>query len=158
LDSILAHLESAATVPRWRFFTAVSVSIVPTPKTPTFHQQKRRLYEARGEQLRPAVREKPLIYKANFDVGGVLAKGSGLVRKACCVKDVDARVIWREDALLPGHDELFGPTAYADAGRCAFRKEWIWRTASGIRSLGSFHGNMLTSAFGASIAASMATA
>src|SRR5207237_9052147 len=38
------------------------------------------------------------------------------------------------------------------------RKEWIWRTASGIRSLGSFHGNTLTSAFGASIALSMATA
>src|SRR5258708_27766555 len=44
------------------------------------------------------------------------------------------------------------------AGRCALRKEWIWRTARGIRSLGSFQGNMLTSAFGASIAASMATA
>src|SRR5262249_46977701 len=42
--------------------------------------------------------------------------------------------------------------------RCARRKERIWRTASGIRSFGSFHGNMLTSAFGASIAASMATA
>src|SRR6185436_1806565 len=36
--------------------------------------------------------------------------------------------------------------------------ERIWRTARGIRSFGSFHGNMLTSAFGASIAASMATA
>src|SRR6202035_2867869 len=47
---------------------------------------------------------------------------------------------------------------YADAGRCARRKERIWRTARGIRSLGSFHGNMLTSAFGASIAHSMATA
>src|SRR5216117_140493 len=47
---------------------------------------------------------------------------------------------------------------YAEAGRCARRKERIWRTARGIRSLGSFHGNMLTSAFGASIAASMATA
>ncbi len=33
-----------------------------------------------------------------------------------------------------------------------------WRTARGTRSFGSFHGNMLTSAFGASIAASMATA
>src|SRR5712671_6526528 len=44
------------------------------------------------------------------------------------------------------------------AGRCALRKEWIWRTARGIRSLGSFQGNMLTSAFGASIALSMATA
>ena len=48
--------------------------------------------------------------------------------------------------------------SYADAGRCARRNERIWRTARGIRSLGSFHGNMLTSAFGASIAASMATA
>src|SRR3989475_11350973 len=48
--------------------------------------------------------------------------------------------------------------AGAEAGRCARRKERIWRTARGIRSLGSFHGNMLTSAFGASIAASMATA
>src|SRR5207247_863360 len=46
----------------------------------------------------------------------------------------------------------------AVTGRCARRKEWIWRIARGIRSLGSFHGNMLTSAFGASIAASMATA
>src|SRR5258705_315488 len=33
----------------------------------------------------------------------------------------------------------------------------VCRTANGILSLGSFHGNMLTSAFGASIAASMAT-
>jgi hypothetical protein len=49
-------------------------------------------------------------------------------------------------------------TSYAEAGRCARRKERIWRTARGIRSLGSFHGNMLTSAFGASIAASIATA
>src|ERR1700681_583498 len=45
-----------------------------------------------------------------------------------------------------------------EAGRCARRKERIWRTARGIRSLGSFHGKMLTSAFGASIAASIATA
>ena len=44
------------------------------------------------------------------------------------------------------------------AGRCARRKDRICRTASGIRSLGSFQGNMLTSAFGASIAASIATA
>src|SRR4026208_939979 len=44
------------------------------------------------------------------------------------------------------------------AGRCALRKEWTWRTAKGIRSLGSFQGNRLTSAFGASIALSMATA
>src|SRR6516225_9252176 len=48
--------------------------------------------------------------------------------------------------------------AAAAAGRCARRKERIWRTASGIRSFGSFHGNILTSALGASIAASMATA
>jgi hypothetical protein len=47
---------------------------------------------------------------------------------------------------------------YAAAGRCARRKERICRTVSGIRSFGSFHGNMLTSAFGASIAASIATA
>src|SRR5215469_11543686 len=44
------------------------------------------------------------------------------------------------------------------AGRCALRNECIWRIARGIRSLGSFHGNMLTSALGASIAASIATA
>ena len=44
------------------------------------------------------------------------------------------------------------------AGRCARRKDRIWRTASGTRSFGSFHGNMLTSAFGASIALSIATA
>src|SRR3984893_9394638 len=44
------------------------------------------------------------------------------------------------------------------AGRCAFKNDRIWRTARGIRSLGSFHGNMLTSAFGAIIAASIATA
>src|SRR5439155_8381677 len=42
-------------------------------------------------------------------------------------------------------------------GRCARRKERIWRTARGIRSLGSFQGNMLISALGASIADSMAT-
>ena len=47
---------------------------------------------------------------------------------------------------------------YAEAGRCALRKERIWRTARGIRSVGSFHGNILTSDFGASMAASMATA
>src|SRR3989454_11415502 len=47
---------------------------------------------------------------------------------------------------------------YAEAGRCARRNERIWRTAQGIRSLGSFHGDMLTSAFGASTAHSMATA
>src|SRR5262245_63318084 len=47
---------------------------------------------------------------------------------------------------------------YEDVGRCARRNERMWRTARGIRSFGSFHGNMLTSAFGASIAASMATA
>src|SRR6267378_7172115 len=34
----------------------------------------------------------------------------------------------------------------------------MWRTARGIRSLGSFQGNRLTSAFGASIALSIATA
>src|SRR5258708_38900999 len=38
--------------------------------------------------------------------------------------------------------------SYAGAGRCARRKERICRTASGIRSLGSFHGNILTSALG----------
>ena len=39
---------------------------------------------------------------------------------------------------------------------CAFRKERIWRTARGIRSFRAlFHGNMLTSAFGASMAASI---
>ena len=48
--------------------------------------------------------------------------------------------------------------SYAPAGRCARRNERIWRTASGTRSFGSFHGNMLTSAFGASIALSIATA
>ena len=42
------------------------------------------------------------------------------------------------------------------AGRCALRNERL-AYRRGIRSLGSFHGNMLTSAFGASIAASMAT-
>src|SRR5439155_11485874 len=47
---------------------------------------------------------------------------------------------------------------YEVAGRCARRNERIWRTAKGIRSLGSFHGYMLTSDFGASIAASIATA
>src|SRR3954469_25328531 len=69
---------------------------------------------------------------------------------------------------MAGHDErelspliISPPIArrrYADVGRCARRKERIWRTASGIRSFGSFHGNMLTSAFGASMAHSIATA
>src|SRR5436190_2526678 len=63
----------------------------------------------------------------------------------------DAKTITRHD----GH--LFD-AAYEETGRCARRNERIWRTARGIRSFGSFHGNMLTSAFGASIAASMATA
>src|SRR5207344_2624131 len=53
------------------------------------------------------------------------------------------------------HEGDEGPVGY---GRLARRNERIWRTARGIRSLGSFHGNMLTSALGASIAASMATA
>src|ERR1700691_2556990 len=48
--------------------------------------------------------------------------------------------------------------AEGEADRCARRNERIWRTARGIRSTGSFHGNMLTSALGASIADSMATA
>src|SRR4029079_4725890 len=46
--------------------------------------------------------------------------------------------------------------AVAVVVRCARRNDRICRTASGIRSFGSFHGNMLTSAFGASIAASIA--
>src|SRR5579871_298053 len=62
------------------------------------------------------------------------------------------------DGLLrrcaPRNDE----TTYAAIGRCARRNECTWRSASGIRSFGCFHGNMLTSAFGASIAASIATA
>ena len=58
--------------------------------------------------------------------------------------------------LLIGRSRL-GLT-YEDAGRCARMNERICRTASGIRSFGSFHGKMLTSALGASIAASMATA
>src|SRR6266403_2391380 len=71
-----------------------------------------------------------------------------------------------ENASLRGLDRIYHPknghrvyeyTPYA-AGRCARRKERIWSIASGIRSFGSFQGNMLTSAFGASIAASMATA
>src|SRR5712671_3350101 len=63
--------------------------------------------------------------------------------------------------LTRSHDGLglrIDIALYAEAGRWARRKERIWRTASGIRSLGSFHGKMLTSAFGASIAHSMATA
>ena len=47
---------------------------------------------------------------------------------------------------------------YAVTGRCARKNERVWRTASGILSLGSFHGNRLTSDFGASITDSMATA
>src|SRR5262249_36006107 len=47
---------------------------------------------------------------------------------------------------------------YAVTGLCSRRKECTCRSASGMRSFGCFHGNMLTSAFGASIAASMATA
>src|SRR6202521_257626 len=51
---------------------------------------------------------------------------------------------------------VWTPPSLAETGQCARRKEPIWRTARGIRSLGSFHGNMLTSAFGASIVASIA--
>src|SRR3954466_2829073 len=47
---------------------------------------------------------------------------------------------------------------HAATGRCARKNDRIWRTASGMRSFGSFHGNMLTSAFGASMADSIATA
>ena len=47
---------------------------------------------------------------------------------------------------------------YAVAGRCARRKECTCRSANGMRSFGCFHGNIVTSAFGASIAASIATA
>src|ERR1700709_308002 len=63
-----------------------------------------------------------------------------------------ARLAWRADR---------GPLPHlrnrSYLGRCARRNERIWRTASGTRSFGSFHGNMLTSAFGASIAVSIAT-
>ena len=62
----------------------------------------------------------------------------------------------RHNKAIAPNDVYYG--VYAWAGRCARRKDRIWRTANGIRSLGSFQGNMLTSAFGASIAASMATA
>ncbi len=67
--------------------------------------------------------------------------------------------IGRDDPQLEHHHcDRQGPRTYVDAGRCARRNERTWRTASGMRSFGSFHGNMLTSAFGASIAASIATA
>ena len=76
-------------------------------------------------------------------------------------KRVRNREIWSTGRALPAVTAL-GMTSdvagYAVAGRCARRNERIWRTASGIRSFGSFHGNMLTSAFGASIAHSIATA
>ena len=58
---------------------------------------------------------------------------------AAMLQDVDARD-------KPGHDELAALSVglYAEAGRWARRKEWIWRTARGIRSLGSFHGSKST--------------
>jgi hypothetical protein len=45
-----------------------------------------------------------------------------------------------------GPSERSDTAVEKEVGRCARRKERIWRTARGIRSLGSFHGNMLTSA------------
>ena len=69
------------------------------------------------------------------------------------VPGVDSRSVSSLSEDLANHRGL-----QAEVGRCARRKERICRTASGIRSLGSFHGNMLTSAFGANIAVSMATA
>lgn len=44
------------------------------------------------------------------------------------------------------------------SGRCARRNERMWRTATGIRSGGCFHGKRLTWAFGARSADSMAAA
>ena len=84
----------------------------------------------------------------------------GIRRRRPAVNDLDVQA----GQMRPrgsGFDLLIGhapPPGYAAAGRCARRKERIWRTASGILSFGSFHGNMLTSALGASIALSMATA
>ena len=91
--------------------------------------------------------------------GGRILPGTLIVRDA----PVGSAVPRAVDAGTAGNEEKIGPrqrwaSFYAAAGRCARRKERICRTASGIRSFGSFHGNMLTSAFGASIAASIATA
>ena len=64
--------------------------------------------------------------------------------------------------IIPQRKEMMGFASlypsYATVGRCARRNDRIWRTASGTLSFGSFHGNKLTSAFGASIALSIATA
>src|SRR6266849_376372 len=84
------------------------------------------------------------------DHGADGAQGARNGEGAADLKTVESR--YGEDVL-----QLVNASGYS-AGRCALRKEWIWRTARGIRSLGSFQGNMLTSAFGASIAHSMATA
>src|SRR5581483_1472116 len=59
--------------------------------------------------------------------------------------------------LLDSRAPNGGRQAVATVVRCARRNDRICRTASGMRSFGSFHGNMLTSAFGASIADSIAT-
>ena len=68
---------------------------------------------------------------------------------------VDA--IPRLTAALKDPDPAVAQSAAA-ALRCARMNERICLTASGIRSLGSFQGKTLTSALGASMADSMATA
>jgi hypothetical protein len=84
---------------------------------------------------------------------------------ACGPDDVDASVRLRSRLRddprghlgILAQEECFFQLA-AVTGRCARRKERIWRTARGILSLGSFQGKRLTSDFGASITDSMATA
>src|SRR4029453_8293210 len=77
------------------------------------------------------------------------------------ISNHEAREGHEEKTILRGLRGLnvFDLRGYAVAVvvRWARRNDRIWRTASGMRSFGSFHGNMLTSAFGASIAASIAT-
>jgi hypothetical protein len=74
----------------------------------------------------------------------ISAKSSGMIclGTACGRTTVKLPDRFRKPAASPEQvrGRLFGIILYADAGRCALRKERIWRTAMGIRSFGSFHG------------------
>lgn len=106
--------------------------------------------------------------KQNF--GNCVARENFSFRRSPQVADsnIRQRPIWVDSrpslrsrtTLAQRSDAVFTRTANPQIhrGRCARINDLTWRTASGMRSLGSFHGNRLTSDFGASITDSIATA
>ena len=95
------------------------------------------------------LRKEKYTFPANIELEYPIPAGSNSVIEIGNCLEATRESAWKLNCYSP---------APSYVGRCARRKERIWRTASGILSLGSFHGKMLTSAFGASNAASIATA